>query len=91
MTIVVVAISTHKRLWWHSRFTWAIIRVENEHLINSARYKAIEFEPLPFDVRDHLTNITFNNAATLGTVDAGTLNAAADDMEPITSVATSDW
>ena len=32
------------------RFTWAILRVENEHLHNCGKFRAINFIPLPFDV-----------------------------------------
>jgi len=32
------------------RFTWAIIRVENEHLNNCDKFRVIDFVPLPFDV-----------------------------------------
>ena len=32
------------------RFTWAILRVENEHLNNCGKFRAVNFIPLPFDV-----------------------------------------
>eukprot|EP01095_Lingulamoeba_sp_RSL-Kostka_P002199 TRINITY_DN13073_c0_g1_i1.p1 TRINITY_DN13073_c0_g1~~TRINITY_DN13073_c0_g1_i1.p1 ORF type:complete len:685 (+),score=169.74 TRINITY_DN13073_c0_g1_i1:122-2176(+) len=31
------------------RFTWAILRIENEHLHNCGNFRAIDFVPLPFD------------------------------------------
>lgn len=32
------------------RFTWAILRVENEHLNNVGQFRAVDFIPLPFDI-----------------------------------------
>lgn len=32
------------------RFTWAILRVENEHLSNCGNFRAVNFIPLPFDI-----------------------------------------
>ena len=34
------------------RFTWAIVRVENEHLSNYEKFRVVEFIPLPFDVNE---------------------------------------
>jgi hypothetical protein len=48
------------------RFTWAIIRVENEHLHNCDKFRAIDFIPLPFDQNEahlaHLPNPKDNQA-----------------------------
>ena len=41
------------------RFTWSLLRVEKEHLLNCEAFRAIEFISLPVDLNEVLSFTSF--------------------------------